>query len=199
MKTLSEAVAGAAAAKGCTNQEAWAEMLRDLGAGRLSAEGIPSETEGGEAWPIRHRFEPISEAYWLSNRVMVNPDKNCLYVDGDDPNIHTGGYEHIRISAPQSKENIEPKNKGGRPPEYDWQPFYAEITRVADLDGLPDKSEELVKRMTDFMERNLGTKNRRTKTRCGIGLRLCIESCAGRSKAGDLRVLCHGLSARPNG
>ena len=44
--------------------------------------------------------------------------------------------------APEKGDRIAndqrpPKNKGGRPPEYDWDKMWAEIVRVADMDGLP--------------------------------------------------------------
>lgn len=43
-----------------------------------------------------------------------------------------------------------PKNKGGRPREYDWDAFTIEIIRVANLDGLPDSQAELVRHMLEW-------------------------------------------------
>lgn len=42
------------------------------------------------------------------------------------------------------------KDRGGRPPKYDWVPFYAEIIRIAnDIDGLPER-HVLVRQMMDW-------------------------------------------------
>jgi hypothetical protein len=45
------------------------------------------------------------------------------------------------------------KDKGGRPPKFDWRPFDIEIVRIANsADGLPEKSENLVRRMIGFVD-----------------------------------------------
>jgi hypothetical protein len=44
----------------------------------------------------------------------------------------------------------QPKNKGGRPAEYDWDTFFLEIVRIADLDGLPPTRAELATIMRDW-------------------------------------------------
>jgi hypothetical protein len=50
--------------------------------------------------------------------------------------------------APQTEtlaatDELPLKNKGGRPPEYDWDRMYAEIVRRADMDHLPATQAEL--------------------------------------------------------
>ena len=42
------------------------------------------------------------------------------------------------------------KNKGGRPPEYDWNAFNFEIIRIADRDGLPETRADLVRQMQEW-------------------------------------------------
>lgn len=46
---------------------------------------------------------------------------------------------------------VPPKNKGGRPPEWDWNAFILEIIRIANtLDGLPKTRAELAAVMRDW-------------------------------------------------
>jgi hypothetical protein len=56
--------------------------------------------------------------------------------------------------APPSKSDQHstqpPKNKGGRPAQYDWNCFTLEIIRIAHLDGLPDTQAELANKMRDW-------------------------------------------------
>jgi hypothetical protein len=43
-----------------------------------------------------------------------------------------------------------PKNKGGRPAQYDWNRFTLEIIRIAHFDALPDTQAELANKMRDW-------------------------------------------------
>jgi hypothetical protein len=44
------------------------------------------------------------------------------------------------------------KNKGGRPPEYDWNAMIHEIIRIADMDNLPKTRADLVRRLQAWFE-----------------------------------------------
>jgi hypothetical protein len=52
--------------------------------------------------------------------------------------------------APASQPDHSPKSKGGRPAKYDWNRFYLEIIRIANLDGLPATQAKLANRMRDW-------------------------------------------------
>lgn len=45
------------------------------------------------------------------------------------------------------REEPEPKNKGGRPAEHDWNACTLEVIRYADLNNLPDSQAELVRHL----------------------------------------------------
>lgn len=49
-----------------------------------------------------------------------------------------------------TKPTSQPKNKGGRPTEYDWDAFFLEIIRIADMDGLPPTRANLATIMRDW-------------------------------------------------
>jgi hypothetical protein len=50
-----------------------------------------------------------------------------------------------------------PKNKGGRPPEHDWDAVTIEVIRVANKpDGLPDSQAELIDHLLEWSGRTLG-------------------------------------------
>jgi hypothetical protein len=47
------------------------------------------------------------------------------------------------------------KNKGGKPPKYDWKEFDFEIVRIANQpDGLPDRPATLIKKMLQWTSDN---------------------------------------------
>ena len=51
--------------------------------------------------------------------------------------------------SPAHKE-IEAKNQGGRPAKYDWDGCYAEIVRIADIDGLPSVQNNLIEQLRNW-------------------------------------------------
>ena len=64
-----------------------------------------------------------------------------------------------------------PKNKGGRPREYDWDAFMIEIIRVANSpDGLPDTQAELIRDMLQWCENNWGKQPADSYVRSKISL-----------------------------
>ncbi len=48
----------------------------------------------------------------------------------------------------QGKTKLPP----GRPQKYDWDAFWREIVKVADMDGLPETKAELVEHMSEWCE-----------------------------------------------
>jgi hypothetical protein len=62
-------------------------------------------------------------------------------------------------SQPQSGDPAptdQPRAKGGRPREYDWDAFTIEIIRIADMDRLPEKQSELIEQMLQWCENTWG-------------------------------------------
>ncbi len=46
---------------------------------------------------------------------------------------------------------VKPRKKGGRPEKYDWDEFWIEVARIANLpDGLPERQGKLVRDMLDW-------------------------------------------------
>ena len=56
--------------------------------------------------------------------------------------------------GPAPSEN--PRSRGGRPPEYDWDAFIIEIIRIADMDALPEKQSELKEELLQWCENTWG-------------------------------------------
>ena len=51
-------------------------------------------------------------------------------------------------------ENAKTKNKGGRPPEHDWDACIIEIIRTANTpDGLPESQAELVRQLSEWFSK----------------------------------------------
>ena len=49
---------------------------------------------------------------------------------------------------------VEPQNRGGRPPDFEWSEFYAEIIRIALAKGeLPKRQVTLINVMRDWAEK----------------------------------------------
>ena len=59
--------------------------------------------------------------------------------------------EEGAVSEPSPEHiEIEAKNKGGRPARYDWDGCYAEIVRIADIDGLPSVQNDLIEQLKNW-------------------------------------------------
>lgn len=62
-----------------------------------------------------------------------------------------------RLTRPQASPEAMPANRGGRPPQYDWDSFTMEIIRRANLpDGLPEKQADLVREMLSWFQSTCG-------------------------------------------
>jgi hypothetical protein len=51
-------------------------------------------------------------------------------------------------------EDPKPKNKGGRPETHNWRPFYLEVTRIANYDGINSRAE-LRRCMKEWVTNNM--------------------------------------------
>jgi hypothetical protein len=61
------------------------------------------------------------------------------------------------FDGPVVRNYAELKNRGGRPPEYDWDTFIFEIIRRANTpDGLPEKQADLIKSMLLWFQETYG-------------------------------------------
>ena len=55
-----------------------------------------------------------------------------------------------------SDSTDKPARRPGRPIIHDWEGFWIEAVRLADMDGLPDSQADFVRHMLDWFERTRG-------------------------------------------
>jgi hypothetical protein len=65
-------------------------------------------------------------------------------------NITVSTADLFRLLPPPSGTIVERTARGGRPPKYRWDDFFAEIIVRADLDGLPETQAGLVRNMAEW-------------------------------------------------
>jgi hypothetical protein len=82
-----------------------------------------------------------------------------------------------------SATEIPARNKGGRPPEYDWDAFTVEIIRIADLDSLPETQSELISKMLEWCERTWGKQPAESSVKARISR---IYNGLGRSRKPEM-------------
>jgi hypothetical protein len=70
--------------------------------------------------------------------------------------IQTADLFRVFPRSITSGVTIETASKGGRPPKYRWDDFFAEIIVRADLDGLPQTQAELIAQMATWCIENWG-------------------------------------------
>jgi hypothetical protein len=130
-------------------------ILDALADERLVAEGIPDDR--------RLDFEKMQPGWWLTwdlDRGLFNFDFDLRLPHLTEPRIKTiincdeswarrvvDGtkfvYHSVRIKRQAVRELVHVprrKNAGGRSFKFDWDGFWVEIARIAELDGLPDRS-----------------------------------------------------------
>ena len=99
------------------------DLLRADGDALVSRHALKAFAEIKKAYPA-FLFEPIT----LANPKENNPKSNDTIPEADE------------------------KNKGGKPPDYDWSKIWAGVIFLEGEDGLPDKLGDLADRMIDFVE-----------------------------------------------
>ena len=69
----------------------------------------------------------------------------------------SGQTPAVRLRSVAVKSPDSPPNRGGRPPEYDWDKFTLEIIRRANTpDGLPTTQAELIRDMLEWFTASEG-------------------------------------------
>ena len=82
----------------------------------------------------------------LKGRVLIKREHMVRALSGED----TSPQETPERSAAGGVA-VKPRKKGGRPEKYDWDEFWIEVARIANLpDGLPERQGELVRHMLDW-------------------------------------------------
>lgn len=162
------------------------ELTKALCEGAIVAEGLcvksisPGETLGDEWLRLSPDWWLRSDILWNKSDVVLRRLMGPISDDGVRNSLqYTATVRSVRVSRQDvlalwfaddtaRSAKVSPtdnrKNKGGRPPDYDWDAFNTEIIRVADLDGLPgpDGGEgwrtqaDLIRYMLDWCEKNWG-------------------------------------------
>jgi hypothetical protein len=116
------------------------DILCDLQSGKLKARGrrltlepLPPEMHepliaGGNVRPVAHHVEPIPAGFWreliFHSGMEGHTDSSfdcCRFRCGDE------AWEEVEI--------LEPRNRGGRRPTYDWGAFEAEALARLEQEG----------------------------------------------------------------
>jgi hypothetical protein len=78
-----------------------------------------------------------------------------ISTDGDSASgkvLNDQGKGAGLASSPDSQQNAIARDRGGRPPKYDWESFFCEIIKRANTpDGLPERAE-LTKAMKEWCQ-----------------------------------------------
>jgi hypothetical protein len=69
-----------------------------------------------------------------------------------------------QLNSPPHAIAAAPKDRGGAPRQYDWDAFDAEVVRIADLDGLPERPA-LMKQMQEWCVATWGKEPAASKIR----------------------------------
>jgi hypothetical protein len=105
-------------------------------------------------------------AYWEFSKIPGKLWKG-EFVDWDGGVLHNhrgltlqGKFEMVRLNRADllGHERNEPRDalRIGRPPEYDWEGFYAHLVVLAHYDGLPEKQSHLIKEMQEWCQSTWG-------------------------------------------
>jgi hypothetical protein len=82
-----------------------------------------------------------------------------------------GASAELELPAEDISREETPKNKGGRPVEYDWDAFTIEIICIADgIDGLPETQAELISQMLEWCESTWGKEPAESSIKSRISL-----------------------------
>ena len=81
-----------------------------------------------------------------------------------------GASAELELPTKDISREETPKNKGGRPVEYDWDAFTIEIIRIADLDGLPETQAELISQILEWCSLTWGKEPAESSVKSRISL-----------------------------
>jgi hypothetical protein len=130
----------------------------------------PRERSPGERTAILPRFQMLTGAI-ISGKLRADTSANPLSYIGshgqslvmrEDLIAFAKGlgekpaflFDTMLTGSPREQNAdpvSQPRNKGGRPTEYDWNGFTLEIIRIAaGIDGLPDTQAELANKMREW-------------------------------------------------
>ncbi|MDJ0944575.1 MAG: hypothetical protein QNJ30_14010 [Kiloniellales bacterium] len=148
---------------------------------RLFAQDVSADVLDGRLWPIP-AWIWSEEQFWTSAlrprtatakvRIGAALEGTPMYRNGpilvkaSEIQEAAAGYAKKRRqntpeqSAPSANQGAEDLPKGhssGRPRKYDWDAFYREVIRIANLpDGLPATQAELDRTMAEWFQRTYG-------------------------------------------
>jgi hypothetical protein len=138
---------------------AWKRLQNNLFAGSLFAYAL---SDFGE-------LTPVPERVWGgtgSTNVRVSgllawfndegtPECGRALVRSDDLQLHLAGEPSKRRPGTSSITPV-PRGRGGAPPKYDWEAFMLEAFRVVYVDGPPKTQAELIKKVSDWYQTEIG-------------------------------------------
>jgi hypothetical protein len=158
--------------KSSDDKESFEEAIRLLKTrlyiGDIKAKGFPlidelTNPKGIIRSQISNWYKSCESSYYDISLKFWDSSARVDWIESEAENItHTlrtdekyRAYASIIIKTDElkkffpSKDNK--KSSGGRPPEYDWASFNAEIAKIAHHpDGLPDKQADLEKKMSQW-------------------------------------------------
>ena len=128
---------------------------RSIGFGSRTPDTITRET----VWRILGVTRPAAFDHFRDNNY---PDWDALaqaapedYGPGlSPPGIRDTFLAQLLLPEVEARDWIRKQGKAkrrrGRPQKYDWDAFWREIVKVADMDGLPETKAELVEHMSEW-------------------------------------------------
>lgn len=108
------------------------------GLGRLDYS--PGEVEVTRQWLVELATKKGARPAFLFDTLLLNQAAN-----------------EQKSGDAKAVQDTKPINKGGRPPEHDWDACIIEIIRIAHTpDGLPDSQAELVRKLSEWFDKTYG-------------------------------------------
>jgi hypothetical protein len=138
---------------------------------------------GASQFALAFRGEPILTSRYLGTQVRSAVSAHALAawagaeVIPDAPIVTVQPLE-AKAASPAAEPVI--KNRGGRPPKYDWDAFWVEIVRRANTpDGLPEDRRQLQRGMLDWCAQNWGDVPEESEVRKRMGLLYPLKTQGG--------------------
>lgn len=118
-----------------------AEMMNDLFATEISREELIGFAKSKGQYPA-FLFDTLGPT---NNELPQQISNSPPMSSNEARDAVSAASSSIETEVPKTT-----KNKGGRPPEYDWDGAISEIVRVAELDGLPKTQASMVRHLKSW-------------------------------------------------
>jgi hypothetical protein len=147
------------------------------------AESDHPYNRGVSQFALAFRGEPILTSRYFGTQVRTAVSTHALATwAGAEvvPDAPTITVRPQRSKATTSPPEPAARNRGGRPPKYDWDAFWVEIVRRANTpDGLPEDRRELQRGMLDWCAETWGDAPEESEIRKRIGMLYPLKTPGG--------------------